>query len=63
MKLSDLVRRELICLDIESTEKTGSIVEMAESFARARALSGTKGFSSGKSLEERKQVVRESAME
>ena len=44
MKLSDLIRRELICLDIESTEKTGSIVEMAESFARERIIGDKRVF-------------------
>ena len=38
MKLSDLIKRELVCLDIESTEKTGSIAEMAESLARENII-------------------------
>lgn len=38
MKLSNLIKRELVCLDIESTEKTGSIAEMAESLARENII-------------------------
>jgi fructose-specific phosphotransferase system IIA component len=38
VKLSDLIKRELVCLDIESTEKTGSIAEMAESLVRENII-------------------------
>ncbi len=44
MKLSDLIKRELVCLDIESTEKTGSIAEMAESLARENIIRDKRVF-------------------
>lgn len=44
MKLSNLVRQELICLDLESTEKNDSIIEMVEVLVQKQVINDREIF-------------------
>ena len=44
MKLSGLIRRELICLNLESTEKDNTITEMVEMLAQKQVIKDKKIF-------------------
>ncbi len=44
MKLSNLIRRELTCLNLESTEKTETIVEMVEVLVQKQVIRNKEVF-------------------
>ena len=44
MKLSNLIKRELACLNLESTEKTETIVEMVEVLVQKQVIRNKKVF-------------------